>query len=125
MARLVAQIRGEPVDRVKAGLHVLCAIPAGLRGVLLTSLAGSATPTNSMGARLDIIASVVLRGVSLTGGTGSVLGMVLGTLLLGFINNGMTLSGLRAHWHIVTRAAVLMLAVTLDSLRMGGLRRRR
>lgn len=125
MARLVAQIRGEPVDRVKAGLHVLCAILAGFGGVLLTSLAGSASPTNAMGAELPSIGSAELRGVSPTGGTGSVLGTVLGTLVLGFINNGMTLSGMRTHWHIVTRGAVLMLAVTLDSLRTGGLRLRR
>lgn len=111
MARLVAQIRGEPVDRVKVGLYVLCAILAGFGGVLLTPLAGSASPTNAVDAELYLIASVVLRGVSPTGGTGSVLDTVLGTLMLGFINIGMTLSGMRTHWHIVTRGAVLMLAL--------------
>ena len=78
-----------------------------------------------MGSELDIIAAVVLGGVSLSGGTGSILGTVLGTVVLGCINNGLTLIGLRAYWQVVVRGAILMLAVTLDVMRTGGPHRRR
>jgi simple sugar transport system permease protein len=59
----------------------------------------------------------------LSGGSGSITGTVLGTLLLGVVNNGMTLVGIPAYWHTLTRGFILMLAVSLDSLRTTGLLR--
>lgn len=119
------RVAGVEVNRVKVLTYVLCAVLAGFGGVLLTSLGGGASPTNAQGAELDIIAAVVLGGVSLSGGTGSILGTMLGTLILGSVSNGLTLIGLRAYWQVVVRGAILMLAVTLDVLRTGGPHRRR
>jgi len=118
------RVAGVRVNQVKTLTYVLCAVLAGFGGVLLTSLGGGASPTNAMGSELDIIAAVVLGGVSLSGGTGSILGTVLGTLVLGSINNGLTLIGMRSYWQVVVRGAILMLAVTLDVLRTGGAHRR-
>lgn len=119
------RVAGVQVNRIKVLAYVLCAVLAGFGGVLLTSLGGGASPTNAMGAELDIIASVVLGGVSLRGGTGSILGTVLGTLVLGCVDNGLTLIGMPAYWQVVVRGVILMLAVTLDALRTGGVHLRR
>ncbi len=116
------RVAGVKVGQYKMALYVLCAALAGFAGVILTSLSGAAIPTAATGAELDIVAAVVLGGVSLRGGRGSIVGTVLGTLVLGFVNNGLTLIGMRPYWQIVTRGGILMLAVTLDSLRTGGLR---
>ena len=118
------RVAGVRVNRVKTLTYVLCASLAGFGGVLLTSLGGGASPTNAMGTELDIVASVVLGGISLSGGTGSIVGTVLGTLVLGTINNGLTLIGMRSYWQVAVRGAILMLAVTLDVLRTGGVHRR-
>jgi len=118
------RVAGVRVDRVKTLTYVLSAVLAGFGGILLTSLGGGASPTNAMGSELDIIAAVVLGGISLSGGTGSIVGTVLGTLVLGCMNNGLTLIGMRSYWQVVMRGAILMLAVTLDVLRTGGAHRR-
>jgi ribose transport system permease protein len=59
----------------------------------------------------------------LSGGSGSIVGTVLGTLVLGVVANGMTLIGISSYWQIVTRGVILMLAVSLDSLRTTGVLR--
>lgn len=119
------RVAGVRVNRIKTLTYVLSAVLAGFGGVLLTSLGGGASPTNAMGSELDIIAAVVLGGISLGGGSGSILGTVLGTLVLGCMNNGLTLIGMRSYWQVAVRGVILMLAVTLDVLRTGGAHRRR
>jgi ribose/xylose/arabinose/galactoside ABC-type transport system permease subunit len=118
------RVAGVKVSQVKTGTFVLCGVLAAFGGVLLTALGGGASPTNAQGSELDIIASVVLGGVSLSGGSGSIFGTMLGTLILGSVDNGMTLIGLRPYWQVVVRGAILMFAVTLDTLRTGGVHRR-
>lgn len=98
-------------------LYVICGTLSGLAGVVLTSLSGTATPTAALGAELDIIAAVVLGGISLSGGRGSILGTVLGMLVLGTMANGMTLTNVSPYWQVLLRGVVLMAAVSLDSLR--------
>lgn len=119
------RVAGVKVNQVKTGTFVLCGALAAFGGVLLTSLGGGASPTNALGSELDIIASVVLGGVSLAGGSGSIVGTMLGTVILGSVDNGMTLIGLRPYWQVVVRGAILMFAVTLDALRTGGAHRRK
>jgi ribose transport system permease protein len=86
------RVAGVNVDRWRLALYVSCSALAGLAGVVLTSLSGTATPTAALGAELDIIAAVILGGISLAGGRGSILGTVLGMLILGTMANGMTLT---------------------------------
>jgi ribose/xylose/arabinose/galactoside ABC-type transport system permease subunit len=111
------RVAGVNVDRYRMALYVSCSTLAGLAGVVLTSLSGTATPTAALGAELDIIAAVILGGISLAGGKGSILGTVLGMLILGTMANGMTLTNVSPYWQVVLRGVVLMAAVSLDSLR--------
>jgi ribose/xylose/arabinose/galactoside ABC-type transport system permease subunit len=99
---------GIKVDRLRVG------------GLILMSQAGTATPVALNGAELDIIAAVLLGGIALTGGRGSLLGTFLGSLLIGVITNALILTQVQVYWQMVARGILLIIAVTLDSFRRGG-----
>ncbi len=111
---------GIGVDRVRAGTYVFSAMIAGLAGLAIMSQGGTATPNALNGAELDIIAAVLLGGIALTGGRGTLVGTFLGTLIIGVINNGLILTGVQIYWQMVVRGLILIIAVALDSFRRGG-----
>ena len=88
-----------------------------LGGILLASQVGVALPTCGIGSDMDVIASVVLGGVSLSGGCGKVSGTLLGALILQTISNGMTLLSVQSYWQMVIKGIVLILAVLIDVMR--------
>ena len=111
---------GIRVGRIRTGIYIVQALLAGLAGIVLVSQTGSATPIAFSGAELDIITAVLLGGVSLGGGRGSVGGTFLGLLVLAVLGNGMVLMGLQVYWQAVMRGVFLLIAVSLDSFRTGG-----
>jgi len=111
---------GIKVDRLRFWIYVFVAMLSGIAGLILMSQAGTATPIALSGAELDIIAAVLLGGISLSGGRGSLLGTFLGSLLIGVINNGLILTQVQIYWQMVARGVLLIIAVTLDSFRRGG-----
>jgi ribose/xylose/arabinose/galactoside ABC-type transport system permease subunit len=76
----------------------------------------------ALGVELDIIAGVILGGASLTGGQGTVVGTLLGMLILGTMVNGAIMLNISTFWQIVLRGVVLLLAVLIDAWRSGGYR---
>jgi ribose/xylose/arabinose/galactoside ABC-type transport system permease subunit len=86
---LAARYSGIRVGRVKLYVYLLSAVLAALSGVILTLSQGQAKADLANGYELDIIASAVVGGASLSGGRGSVLGAVLGTLIFGVLRNAL------------------------------------
>ena len=111
---------GINVDRIRFSLFVFSAIIAAFAGLILLSQGGTAQPRALQGAELDIIAAVLLGGVNLRGGKGSLVGTFLGMCIIGVINNGTILLNVPAYWQMVFRGTILIIAVTLDSFRKGG-----
>ena len=111
---------GIRVDRLRGWTYVAQACLAGLAGLMLTSQSGTALPSALNGAELDIIAAVLLGGIALSGGRGGLLGTLLGLLIIGVVQNGLILVQVQIYWQSVVRGAILIIAVTLDSLRRGG-----
>lgn len=111
---------GVNVDWIRAGTYIFTAVLAGVAGLVLMSQAGTATPLALSGAELDIIAAVLLGGIALSGGRGSLVGTFLGILIIGVVNNGLVLVGVQIYWQMVVRGLILIIAVTLDSFRKGG-----
>lgn len=109
-----ARLAGIAVDRYKIGLYTLNGTLAGLAGVVLTARLGSGQPLAGTGLELDAIAAVVLGGVALAGGIGTMGGTVLGVLVLGVLNNGLTILAIDSFYQYVARGGVLLLAVALD-----------
>jgi ribose/xylose/arabinose/galactoside ABC-type transport system permease subunit len=121
--REAALMAGIPVRRTLIIVYMIAGALAGLGGVILTGRLDSAQPNAANGLELNAIAAVVIGGASLFGGRGSMLGTILGVLLIGVINNGLTLNNVEPFWVQFIQGAVIFLAVLFDSLnqrRRGG-----
>ena len=105
---------GVNVVRVKLLVYSLCGLSAGIAGVLFASRFGVGQSTSGLGYELDVIAASVIGGVSLSGGRGTILGAMVGSLLMGILRNGLVLLNVSAYWQQVAIGLVIILAVVLD-----------
>jgi ribose transport system permease protein len=117
-----ARLAGVPTRRVQLIFFVLAGLAAGFAGILTSSRVGGGIPTVAQGLEFSVVVAAVLGGTSLAGGEGTVVGMLLGAVLLGTLNNGLNLLGVPTFWQTVTLGVVLVLAVLLDVVlrRRGG-----
>lgn len=115
--REASKVSGLPVDRTKITVFIICSVLSMLSGVLLASRMGSGQPSAGVGFEMIVIASVILGGCSLSGGVGSISGALIGMLILGVLQNGLTLLDVSSFWQDITRGLVIIIAVYMDSLR--------
>lgn len=112
-----SRLIGLPVDRTQITLYVMSAVSGALAGTVLAAMLGAAAPNAAGPHLLTVIAAIILGGTSLQGGRGSVWGTLVAVLILGTLNNGLTLMNVTSFWQDVTRGVVLILAVGFDGLR--------
>jgi ribose/xylose/arabinose/galactoside ABC-type transport system permease subunit len=110
-----AHLSGHHVRRVKLASYVICALAAGLAGIVQASQVHTATATYGMGIELDVIAAVVLGGTSLMGGAGSVLLTVGGVLLIGIVNNGLGLLNVPIEIQLIAKGLIIIVALTISN----------
>lgn len=110
-------ISGIKIDKVKILVYVISALMAVLSGLILTSRLNSAQPTAGSAYEMDAIAAVVLGGVSMTGGSGSLTGTLIGILILGVLNNGLNLLGVSSFYQQIVKGVVILIAVLIDRKR--------
>ena len=108
-----ARVTGIRVDRVKFAVLVLSGTSAAVAGILYTGRVQSATYTLGEQDLLTVIAAVVIGGTRLFGGEGSVIGALVGSLILGMLTNGLILSGLSSSEQMIAQGLVLLLAISL------------
>lgn len=113
-----ARLSGVPVDQTKILVYVLSGVMAALGGFLLTARLGLGECSAGLGYELDVIAACVIGGVSLTGGEGNVLGVVVGAALMGLLRNGLALLGVSAFWQQIVIGTTIILAVLVDRIRV-------
>lgn len=111
-----ALLTGLPVDRIKLSVYALGGLLAGAAGLIVTARLDSAQPNAGLGYELDSIAAVVVGGTSLSGGRGSVVGTVLGCLIIGVLNNGLFLLDVSPFWQQVVKGFVILAAVAIDRM---------
>jgi len=109
-----ARAAGVSVPKVKLFAYGLCGLLTGLAGVVLAARITTGQPNAGQAYELDAIAAVVIGGTSLSGGVGSVLGTVLGVLLIGVINNGLDLLSVSSYYQAVIKGVIIVGAVWLD-----------
>lgn len=112
-----ARLCGIRTDRIKVLIYTLSGLFCGLSGVMEFSRLTVGDPTVAVGLELDIIAAVVIGGGSLSGGEGSVLGTMVGVLIMSFLRNGCTMMGWPNYIQEIIIGAIIVVAVTLDRLR--------
>lgn len=111
-----ARLSGINVSGVKLKVYALCGMLAGLSGMLLATRLASGDPKSGLGYELNAIAAVVLGGTSLMGGRGTVIGTLLGALVIGVLDNGLILLNVSAFYQMVVKGFVILAAVILDRL---------
>lgn len=116
-----ARYSGIRVNRVKILAFVFTGILAGFAGLILTARGQGARPDVGVGLELDVIAAVILGGTSLFGGRGMIVGTLVGSLMIGVINNGLTLMGADSATQAIVKGLIIIVAVTVFTR---GLRRR-
>lgn len=111
-----ATLSGLNVNRIKLLVYTLGGLLSGVAGLLVTARLDSATPNAGLSYELDSIAAVVIGGTSLNGGRGSIMGTVLGCLIIGVLNNGLVLLEVSPFWQQVIKGVVILVAVALDKM---------
>jgi ribose transport system permease protein len=108
-----ARFSGVPTRRIKFGVMVLASVAAAIAGMLYAGRLQSGRFQWGEGDELSVIAAVILGGTSLFGGRASVIGALLGSLMIGLINNGLILMGLEFSQQQIVRGGIIILAVAL------------
>lgn len=116
-------LSGINVKRVKFIAYIISGTTAAYAGFLLSCQVGAALPQSGAGTEMYPIAAIVLGGLSLAGGKGSMVGTILGCMILTVINNGLDLNGVQSQRQLIVTGAVLILAVLLDVIRSGALKK--
>lgn len=120
-----AAIAGIPTQRIIFLVYVISGVACGLAGVLWASRFEAAQTNTALGFELQTVAASVVGGVNIFGGSGTVMGVVLGALLLGIIENALTLVRISPFWQLAAQGALILLAVIADSLILRRLQRGR
>jgi ribose transport system permease protein len=114
--REAARLAGIPVKRIIFSVYVIAGLCAGLAAIVLAGRLNSTLSSSATGLELQVIAAVVIGGTSLFGGRGSLVGTFIGALLIGVINNGLTLLNVNPFWTQFIQGGVIFVAVLLDAL---------
>ena len=109
-----AQYSGIKTKQVKFWVTVMCSTLAGVAGVIYMSRFGAATPTFGVGMELNIIAAAVIGGASLNGGSGTILGAILGIALLSVVTSSLILLDVSVYWQDMIKGCILLAAFPID-----------
>lgn len=117
-----AELSGIRIEKVRILAYMINGFLAVLAGMILAGRMNSTNPAMATGVEMDCIAAAAIGGTSMAGGEGNIWGTLIGALLMGVVRNGLNQLGISAFWQQIALGAVVLLAVTLDSLRRIGKR---
>lgn len=112
-----ARIVGIKVDKVKMWVYALSGLLAGSAGILMVLRLASSQVNIGENWVMPSITAAILGGTSMSGGSGSVVGTIVGGLLMGVISFSITLLGISSYWELIVTGGVVLVAVTVDALR--------
>ena len=116
-----AKLSGIRVKAIKMLVFALSGLFGGIAGIVMLSRTNSGQATAGRGYEFDVITAVVLGGVSLSGGSGRMLNVVAGVLILGVLSNGMVLMNVSSYAQMVIKGIILLLAVGFDCVQKKGI----
>jgi putative multiple sugar transport system permease protein len=112
--KLAARLSGINTKRILFLVYANMGLLAALAGIVFTGRLNSATPKAGDGFELDAIAACFIGGASTTGGVGTIVGAIIGGMLMGVLNNGMAIMGVSIDWQQAIKGMVLLVAVAFD-----------
>lgn len=113
------RLSGVNTDKVKMTIYAISGALAALVGLIVISRLSSAQPTAGDGYEMDAIAAAVLGGTSLAGGEGSLIGTIIGALIIGVLNNALNLMDVQTYYQMIAKGVVILIAVLLDRKEKG------
>lgn len=111
------RLSGVNTDAWKMRIYALAGAICGIGGILIASRLNSAQPALGLGYELEAIAAVVIGGTSLAGGRGTILGTIIGALIMAVLTNGLRVLSVAQEWQTVVTGAIIILAVYADMVR--------
>ncbi|MEO6395243.1 MAG: ABC transporter permease [Devosia sp.] len=114
------RLSGVNIDRWKIAIYGLAGAICAVAGILIASRINSAQPAIGQGYELDAIAAVVIGGTSLSGGRGTIVGTMIGALIISVVANGLRILSVPQEWQIVVTGSIIIVAVYFDILRRRG-----
>ena len=112
-----ARLSGVNVDAWKIAVYSLTGAIVGVAGLIIASRLNSAQPALGQGYELEAIAAVVIGGTSLSGGSGTILGTIIGAFIMSVLTNGLRIMSVAQEWQTVVTGVIIILAVYADILR--------
>ncbi|WXR60369.1 sugar ABC transporter permease [Peptostreptococcaceae bacterium AGR-M142] len=109
-----ARLSGINIKARTLQIFIISGMMAAIAGILLTARLGTATTDAGNGFELDAVASCVIGGTSLLGGEGTIIGAVLGALVMASLDNGMSILNTESYWQLIVKGLILILAVFID-----------
>lgn len=110
----VAKLSGINVVKIKFYVYIICAILAALGGAALASRLQAGQPNAAQGYELNAIAAVAMGGTSMSGGRGGMIQTTLGLIIIGVINNALSLLGVSSYWQTIAMGVIILAAVIID-----------
>lgn len=114
---VAARLVGIPSRLVVFVTFAASGLAMAVAGLILTSQLSAASPNAALGLELTVVTAIVLGGASLSGGRGSVIGTIVGLMIIGVLNNGLTLMNVSSYWQQVASGVLLVTAVSFDRVR--------
>ena len=112
-----ARIAGFNVKKLQFIVYMYCGCFCGIAGLIYAILSCQAHPMNLMGSEMMVIAAIVVGGTRITGGHGTVIGTVLGVILIGLIQNNLIMLGVPSYWQTFVVGAVIIIGTAITSLK--------
>jgi len=112
--RQAARFTGVPMVPVEILVYTICSLLTGIAGMIHTAQLYSAEPASGAGFELDAIAAAVVGGTSFTGGRGTMIGTLIGAVIIGVLNKGLNQAGVHYSYQYIVKGMVILIAVYLD-----------
>ena len=119
-----AFLSGIKVNKLKFQLYLLNGLMCAVSGILMSAQTGAGVPNTASTYNMTALSAVILGGAALTGGKGTILGTFLGSMVLSILSNGMTILSIGVYWQEIVIGMVLLLAVSIDAVKGGSLKRK-
>lgn len=117
-------LAGIKVNKNRFLIYLLNGFMAGVSGILLSAQTGAGIPAAAANYNMTALSAVILGGAALTGGKGTIFGTFLGSMVLAVLQNGMTMMSVGSYWQDIIIGMVLVLAVSIDAIKGGSLKRK-